>query len=361
MKLLYDLSLQELTEHIKSINEKPYRAKQVYDAVIAGKNAAEISNIGKELAQKLSESFVFQPFTIEKALTSKDGTKKYLLKAFDGQFIECVLMSYEYGSTICISTQAGCKMNCVFCASAKGGFIRDLSAGEMLAQIITVNRDIGGNKTDRKITNVVLMGSGEPLDNYENTVKFIRLANAKEGLNISQRNISLSTCGIVPNIYKLADEGLSVNLTVSLHFTDDSLREKYMPVSKSYKIADVLKAAMYYFNKTKRRFIIEYTLIGGVNDGSADSDALAVLLKGMPCHVNLIRLNDISHTEDGRRAGVAAPYGLTGSADKTAYRFLGELEKKGISASVRRRLGEDICGACGQLLAKFIEGNKSKG
>ena len=248
-------------------------------------------------------------------------------------------MRYKYGNTQCVSTQVGCRMNCAFCASGLNGLVRDLSAGEILAQVLAVNARAGGTPAKRAVTNLVLMGSGEPLDNYENVVKFLRLVTAEGGLNISPRNISLSTCGIVPKMIALAEEGLPVNLTVSLHAVTDEERARTMPVAKAYSIAEILKACSYYFEKTGRRYIFEYALIEGENADREHAEQLAALLKGRPCHVNLIRLNEVKE-----RA-------LTGTDEKAAYRFLGELEKRGISATLRRRTGAEIGGACGQLRA----------
>ena len=252
-------------------------------------------------------------------------------------------MKYNYGNTQCVSTQVGCRMGCKFCASTLGGLVRNLTAGEILSQVLTVNALHGG--TGRAVTNIVLMGSGEPLDNYDNTVKFIRNVSAEGGINISPRNISLSTCGIVPKIYALADEGLPVNLTVSLHQTTDEGRARTMPIAKKYSIAQILEACAYYFEKTGRRYIFEYTLIDGENSGKEHAERLVKLLKGRPCHVNLIRLNEVKE-----RA-------LKSAEDRQAYAFASMLEKGGLSATVRRSAGADIGGACGQLRANYINGN----
>lgn len=241
-------------------------------------------------------------------------------------------------------------MGCQFCASTLGGLVRNLTAGEILSQILIVNalhkHEISGQGAQaRAVTNIVLMGSGEPLDNYDETIKFLRNLTAAEGLNISARNVSLSTCGIVPKMYRLADEGIPLNLTVSLHATDDNMRARTMPVAKAYKIADILKACEYYFQKTGRRYYFEYTLIEGENCDEAHADALIGLLKGKPCHVNLIRLNEVKERS------------LKALDEKAAYRFLGRLEKGGISATLRRQIGVDIGGACGQLRASYLKNN----
>jgi 23S rRNA (adenine2503-C2)-methyltransferase len=234
-------------------------------------------------------------------------------------------------------------MGCAFCASGIGGLVRNLTAGEILGQITAVNAYLGGNTEKRQVTNVVLMGSGEPLDNYDNVVKFIRVLSEKGGLNVSPRNLSLSTCGLVPNIIRLADEGLDLNLTVSLHNPFDEQRKNLMPIAKSYTVKQILDACSVYFNKTKRRYIFEYSLVKGENDTRECADELIRLLKGRPCHVNLIRLNEVKEKN------------LKATSDKDAYRFLGLLERGGLSATVRRQIGVDIDGACGQLRRNYLE------
>ena len=260
-------------------------------------------------------------------------------------------MKYKYGYTQCVSTQVGCRMGCKFCASTLNGLIRNLTAGEILSQILVVNalhknEASGQGAEKRAVTNVVLMGSGEPLDNYDETLQFLKNVTSADGLGISARNISLSTCGIVPKMYRLADEGIPLNLTVSLHATDDEMRARTMPVAKAYKIDEILKACDYYFKKTGRRYYFEYTLIEGENCDEAHADTLIKLLKGKPCHVNLIRLNEVKERT------------LKATGDKEAYRFLGRIEKGGISATLRRQIGVDIGGACGQLRAQYMEKNK---
>jgi 23S rRNA (adenine2503-C2)-methyltransferase len=292
------------------------------------------------------ERFEDEPVRILKKFTSQDGTQKYLFALSDGNLIEGVLMSYKYGNTQCVSTQVGCRMGCKFCASTLGGLIRNLTSGEILSQILVVNREQGGNLKNRAVTNVVLMGSGEPLDNYDNVVRFVRALSREGGIAISPRNVSLSTCGIVPKIYQLAEEGLPLNLTISLHATTDEDRRVVMPIANAYSVAEILKACAYYFEKTGRRYIFEYTLIEGQNCDEEHALALAKLLKGRPCHVNLIRLNEVKE-----RA-------LLSASEKQAYRFLGTLEKQGISATLRRQMGSDIGGACGQLRASYLNEEK---
>ncbi len=344
MEILLDYSLIELKEKLVSLGEKPYRAEQVFSALSLGLDFSEMTNLSKETREKFTKLFIARPAVIVKSLKSIDGTEKFLYKLSDGNVIEGVLMNYKYGKTLCVSTQVGCRMGCVFCASGLGGLIRNLSVGEILGQITEANRYVGGGLNDkRKITNVVLMGSGEPLDNYENVVKFIRNASIPCGIGISPRNISLSTSGLAPKIYNLAEENLPVNLTISLHSPFDDERQEIMPIAKAYSLKELLDACSFYFDKNKRRYIFEYVLIKGENDTKRHADGLINLLKGRPCHVNLIRLNEVKEKS------------LLSTADKDAYRFLAILEKGGLSATVRRRMGADIDGACGQLRRRYLE------
>ncbi len=340
-KILQDLSFAELESLILSLGEKKFRAKQLYDGLMRGKKISAI-NIPASLKGRLTEEYEDEPLKIIKTLTSSDGTKKYLFALADGNVIEGVLMKYKYGNTQCVSTQVGCRMGCKFCASTLGGLIRNLTSGEILCQVLAVNA-LHSDGGKRGVTNVVLMGSGEPLDNYANTVSFIKNLSAEGGINISPRNVSLSTCGIVPAIYRLAEEGLPVNLTVSLHQTTDDGRARTMPVAKKYTIDEILKACAFYFEKTGRRYIFEYSLIDGENCFDKNAEELICLLKGKPCHVNLIRLNEVKERN------------LKALSDKRAYAFLGLLEKGGLSATLRRQIGSDIGGACGQLRANYLE------
>ena len=343
-EILQDLSFEELESLVLSLGEKKYRAAQLWRGLMQGKKISDITDLSKAFKAGLLERFEDEPVRIAETLTSSDGTEKYLFALADGNVIEGVFMRYKYGNTQCVSTQVGCRMNCAFCASGLGGLVRDLTAGEILSQILVVNALHGGTPEKRAVTNVVLMGSGEPLDNYGNTVRFLRNVSREGGIGISPRNISLSTCGIVPKMYALADEGIPVNLTVSLHNADDEERARIMPVARAYKIADILKACDYYFEKTGRRYIFEYSLIHGENADRQHAEKLISVLKGRPCHVNLIRLNEVKE-----RA-------LSGADEKEAYRFLGMLEKAGLSATLRRRTGADIGGACGQLRASRLKG-----
>lgn len=341
-KILQDLSFKELENLILSYGEKPFRAKQLYEGLMRGKKISEI-NISPSLREKLLEEYEDEPLKIIQTLTSSDGTEKYLFSLSDGNIIEGVLMKYKYGNTQCVSTQVGCRMGCKFCASTLGGLIRNLTSGEILCQVLAVNSLHRTEREKRAVTNIVLMGSGEPLDNYINVVGFLKNVSAEGGINISPRNISLSTCGIAPKIYSLADEGLPVNLTISLHAVDDADRARTMPVAKKYSIAEILKACSYYFQKTGRRYIFEYSLIDGENCSAEHAEKLIALLKGRPCHVNLIRLNEVKE----RR--------LKSATDKQAYVFLSLLEKGGLSATLRRQIGADIGGACGQLRASYLK------
>ncbi|MBQ8427270.1 MAG: 23S rRNA (adenine(2503)-C(2))-methyltransferase RlmN [Clostridia bacterium] len=341
---LLNCNFQELKDKIISLGEKSYRATQIFKALHLGLDFSEMTELSKDLREKLSNDFFAQSVKIVKSLKSVDGTEKFLFKLNDGNVIESVLMKYKYGYTLCVSTQVGCRMHCAFCASGLNGLVRNLESAEILGQVIIANKYLGGGIGDkRKIINVVMMGSGEPLDNYTNTVKFLKIVSEKEGINISNRNISLSTCGIVPKMYELANEGVSINLTISLHSPFDEERKEIMPVAKTYSISQILDACVNYFNKTGRRYIFEYVLIRGKNDSTRYADEMIRLLKGKPCHVNLIRLNEVKENS------------LKSTTDKEAYRFLGLLEKGGLSATLRRRMGEDIDGACGQLRQRYIE------
>lgn len=344
-----DMSFDELKSYLTGIGEKPFRAGQIFRALHRGLDFSEMTDIPKILREKLDGDFYAQSVKIIKSLVSADGTEKFLFALNDGNVIEGVLMAYKYGSTLCVSTQVGCRMNCAFCASGLNGLTRNLSRGEILGEVITANRYAGGDVAgNRKIINVVLMGSGEPLDNYTETVNFLKLVSCPEGINVSRRNISLSTCGIVPKMYDLANENLGVNLTVSLHSPFDGERVKIMPIAKTYSIGEILDACSYYFDKTGRRYIFEYVLIKGENNTERHADELIRLLKGRPCHVNLIRLNEVKE-----RA-------LKGDTDKQAYRFLKLLTDGGLSATLRRKMGEDIDGACGQLRQRYIEQKSEK-
>ncbi len=339
---LLNYSLAEIEKICENLGEKKFRAKQIFEGINNGKSISELSNISKELKSKLLEQFEDYPISLHTKLVGKDGTIKYVYKLADNNIIEGVFMSYKYGNTLCVSTQVGCRMGCKFCASTLGGLVRNLSAGEILAQVLFVNKDNGGNLKNRKVTNVVLMGSGEPLDNYDNVIKFFELVSSENGINISQRNISLSTCGLVDKIKQMADLNLQITLTISLHAPNDEMRKKIMPIANKYSIKELISAVKYYFNKTKRRIVFEYSLISGENDSFDCADQLSTILKGLVCHVNLIPLNEVKER------------GMLGTNRKKAYAFADRLAKNGISATVRRTMGADIEGACGQLRAKIL-------
>lgn len=344
-KCLLDLSFEEIEKIVCDIGEQKFRAKQIFEAIFSGKQIEDITNISKTLREKLTENYIANPVKIFKKLESKDKTVKYVYQLEDGNIVEGVLMNYHYGNTICVSTQIGCRMGCKFCASGLNGLVRNLTAGEMLGQVLAVNTGLGGTKDDRKITNIVLMGSGEPLDNYDEVVKFLRLVNEKYCLNISQRNISLSTCGLVDKIRQLADDGLSITLTISLHAPTDELRKTIMPIAESYSIKEIMAAAKYYFKKTGRRIVFEYAMIAGVNDSFECAQKLKDITKGFPTHINVIPLNEVKER------------GLNGPNKHQVYAFCDKLIELGASASVRRTMGEDIEGACGQLRNKLLKQN----
>ncbi len=328
---------------ISHIVKEKYKQAIVKKWLYFGYEFSDMTSISKDAREKLSKEFEF-PVKVEKVFTSKDGTQKYLLKLQDA-LIECVVMHYDYGSTICISTQVGCRMGCVFCASGMDGLKRNLTATEMYMQVALINRLSGGDFQNRKITNIVLMGSGEPLDNFDNVVEFLTMVSGEEGLNISRRNISLSTCGLVPQMKKLADLNLGVTLTISLHNPIQQEREKIMPIAKKYSVADVIGEARNYFKKTGRRVIFEYTIIKGENDTDAHVAELKNIIKGFPVHINCIMLNAV----EGKN--------FKAQSRKEGYAFVAKLEEAGLSASLRREMGSDIEGACGQLKRRYENDN----
>lgn len=336
---LYSMLPEELTDFFISLGEPKFRAAQLFPRLAAGERIDEITSLPKKLRDSLKEKTVDTLPTVRLKLTSKiDGTVKYLFRLHDGACVESVLMRYKHGNTLCISSQVGCRMGCKFCASTIAGRERDLLPSELIGQVIAAGRDTG-----ERIDNIVMMGIGEPLDNFDNVVRFLRLVNHKDGLNIGYRHISLSTCGIVPRIRELADINIPITLSVSLHASDDMRRSEIMPVNKKWNIHELLSACVDYYKKTGRRISFEYTLISGKNDSEQDARALAELLKKYfkpikaPIHVNLIRVNSVKET--GFRAG------STDSANK----FAKMLEDGGVVATVRRRLGSDVNAACGQL------------
>lgn len=343
MKLLHDLSLDELKRELEQLIEKMprFRAGQIFDWMTNYASFDEMTNIPQDLREMLKQHFNENPVKIERELVSKDGTKKYLLSLPDGNVVEAVLMSYKYGNTICISTQVGCRMGCAFCATGIDGLVRNLTPGEMLCEVLAVNKHVGGTKADRQITNIVLMGCGEPLDNYDNVVKFVKLISSKEGLNLSQRNISLSTCGLADKIKKLADEDLGITLTISLHASTDEQRKKIMNVAKAYSLKELFFAIRYYFEKTHRRIVFEYIELD-INTNPEDAERIKELCKGLSYHFNLIPINTTPNTVNENPA-------LKPPSKQKSSAFWEKLKELGISATTRRTLGSDIAGACGQL------------
>lgn len=336
--VLKNFTEDELKEFMKTIDEKPFRGSQIFSWIYKGaKTFDDMNNIPKSLRNKLEEVSCIGHIDIELKLESKvDNTKKYLFLLDDGNIIETVMMDYDSRVTVCVSNQVGCRMGCNFCASTMDGLIRNLEPWEILDQVIKIQEDTG-----KRVSNLVLMGSGEPLDNFENTKQFLKIINEKNGLNIGYRHITLSTCGIVPKMYELADLEIAINLALSLHSPYGEERRKIMPVANAYSIEEILNACRYYIKKTNRRVTFEYSLIKGVNDSEKEAKALAKLLKGMLCHVNLIPINKVEEREYEK-------------PDKAfIYKFRDSLEKNNIPATVRMSMGSDISGACGQLRRKY--------
>ncbi|WP_291573418.1 23S rRNA (adenine(2503)-C(2))-methyltransferase RlmN [Clostridium sp. UBA4548] len=344
MKNILDLDLQELKQWMKDNKEKDFRAKQVMDWIYKEVwSFSEMTNIPKATLEKLEESFyVGIPEIIETYSSKREDTKKHLFLLRDGNVIESVVMKYKHGNSICVSTQIGCKMGCKFCASTIGGVVRNLTSGEILGQIIRAQSEL-----KERISNVVLMGSGEPLDNFENVLKFIYNVNAEYGLNIGQRHITLSTCGIVPKIKSLADLDLQITLAISLHAPSDEIRKQTMPIANAYTIEELLEACRYYIGKTNRRITFEYALVKGFNDTKDNAEELSKILKGMLCHVNLIPINEISEST------------LKKSNMEAINKFKDILVKSGIETTIRREMGLDINAACGQLRRSYLKKKES--
>ena len=330
---------------VDELGEGKFRAKQVREWLNRGADIDGMTNLSANLRARLNEIAVANPVRVLESYKSKiDETEKFLYALEDGNLIEGVVMRYHHGDTLCVSTQVGCRMGCAFCASTLDGRVRNLTPGEILGQVVAANRHIRAEDESRRVHNIVLMGSGEPLDNYDNVVKFLRLVNDPEGLNISLRNVSLSTCGLVPRMIDFAEEGLPVTLSLSLHAPNDDIRKKIMPVANAYSMNQVLEACRNYIDKTGRRVIFEYALIANVNCGAKCADELARRLRGMRCHVNLIPLNDV------KERNLRAP------SRQEVDAFLKRLVERGVSATVRREMGADIEGACGQLRRKVLDG-----
>ncbi|MBE5771753.1 MAG: 23S rRNA (adenine(2503)-C(2))-methyltransferase RlmN [Clostridiales bacterium] len=334
---------EELRDALKEMGEKPFRAGQIFSWLHKGARFSEMTNLSLALREKLAQNGIDQPVTIRETHVSKlDGTKKFLYALPDGNCVEGVLMRYHYGCTLCVSTQVGCRMGCRFCASTLDGCTRNLSAAEILGQVQCANSTLDGEK----VHNIVLMGSGEPLDNYDEVVRFLRLVSHEEGLNIGLRHISLSTCGLVPQMKRFAEEKLPVTLSLSLHAPNDDIRQQLMPIAKRYTMEETLDACRYYIEKTGRRVVFEYALADGVNADEKCAEELAMRLRGMQCHVNLIPLNTVKERN------------LFGVSENQVRAFLSVLEKRHISATRRREMGDDIEGACGQLRKKVLQEEK---
>ena len=334
------LNLKELEEFLLSLGEKKFRAKQIYEWMHIHHVTSfdEMTNLSKNLRETLKEKADLIVLEEELVQISKiDGTRKYLFALADGNMIESVLMKYKHGNSVCVSSQVGCRMGCRFCASTLDGLVRNLTPSEILEQIYRIQESIG-----ERISNVVVMGSGEPMDNYDNIVKFIELLTDEHGLHISQRNLTVSTCGLVPQMKQLADLKLQITLALSLHASSQEKRKELMPVANSYELSEVLDACRYYFEQTGRRITFEYSLVGGVNDTDEDVRNLCRLIKGINCHVNLIPVNPIKE-RDYVQPDV-----------RVTTEFKNKLEKNGINATIRREMGRDIDGACGQLRKRYM-------
>lgn len=338
------LTLLELQEETRRLGDKTFRAKQIYSWLhekLAG-SFSEMTNLPKGLREKLEKDYELVSLSIVRVQTSQiDGTSKFLFQLPDGNVIESVLMKYHHGNSVCISSQVGCRMGCRFCASTLDGLERGLRPSEMLDQIYQIQKWSG-----ERVHNVVVMGSGEPLDNYDALLRFIELLTCEGGLHISQRNVTVSTCGIVPRMRQLADEKLQITLALSLHASSQEKRKSLMPVANKYELADVIEACRYYFEQTGRRITFEYSLVGGVNDTEEDARELVSLVKGLNCHINLIPVNPIKERD------------YVQSGQQTIFNFKNKLEKSGINVTIRREMGRDIDGACGQLRKSYIDQKK---
>ena len=341
MTELTGMTCAEITEWVKTQGYPAFRGKQIFRWIHQGAEFGEMTNLSREMRENLEQTAIAQPVHVRlKRESPLDGTVKLLYELRDGNCVEGVLMRYKYGVSLCISTQVGCRMGCRFCASTLEGRVRDLTAGEMLGEILCANRLL--EEEDTRVSHVVLMGSGEPLDNYDNVIRFLRLMKEADGIQLSLRNISLSTCGIVPKMYDLAEEGLPVTLCVSLHAPTDEIRRQTMPIANTWSIAEILEACRNYIRKTGRRVIFEYALSDGLNAEKEHAEQLSRLLRGMQCHVNLIPLNVVKERD------------LKGIGEKKVQEFLKVLQDNHISATRRREMGDDIEGACGQLRRKVI-------
>lgn len=341
MQDIYSYDINALKQVVKDLGYEGYRGEQLFKGLHSGDSIDEISSLPKELISLIKINYITSPAQIINSIKSADGTEKFLVKLSDENIIECVLMRHNYGNTLCISSQVGCAMGCVFCASGVGGLIRNLTAGEMLYQVIAVNKLY--KEDNRFIKNIVIMGSGEPLHNFDNTVKFLQNVSAVQGINISLRNISLSTCGLVPEINKFSQLKLPVTLSLSLHSPFDDIRSELMPIANKYSVKQIIEALKNYFNNSGRRIIIEYSMIKNKNISDNDAKKLKKLLGGLNCHINLIMLSPVKESA------------LIPCTKAEANEFKNKLETLGLSVTQRRQTGADIEGACGQLRRKYIK------
>lgn len=342
---IYDYALEELQAWAKENGEPAFRGGQIFDWLYVKRvdSFEQMSNLSKALREKLSNQFQFVTLNEIAKYESKDGTVKFLFGLHDDHAIETVIMKHSYGNSVCVTTQVGCRVGCTFCASTLGGLKRDLTTGEIVAQVVQAQKIL--DDRNERVSSIVIMGTGEPFENYDATMKFLRLMIHEKGLNIGQRHITVSTSGIVPNIYRFADENTQINLAISIHAPNDKLRSKLMPVNRRFPFADVMESLRYYLAKTGRRITFEYALIGGVNDRPEHAEELATVIKDMLCHVNLIPVNHVPE-----RNYVRTPR-------NDIFEFQRILERHGINATIRREQGHDIAAACGQLRAKHMESN----
>lgn len=337
----------EVIKGLEQMGEQPFRGDQVLNWLYKGvRDFEEMTNLPKATRKNLGDRYAIGNVRqLERHISDKSDTIKYLCLLADDNIIECVVMRYRYGNTLCLSTQVGCRMRCSFCQSTKQGLVRNLEVGEMMGQVLMANSDIGGSRDtdERSIRNIVLMGSGEPLDNYDNVIKFLRLAHHPQALNMSYRNMTLSSCGLVPEIEKLAMEDMPITLAISLHGPNDELRRQIMPIAGAYGIQDIIEVSRFYFEMTGRRVTFEYALIDGLNDGAYNAKELGERLRGFPCHVNVIPINEIKGVPHRR------------SPESRIELFIDTLKSYGIQVTRRRELGQDIGGACGQLKRGYLD------
>ncbi|OXT18709.1 23S rRNA (adenine(2503)-C(2))-methyltransferase RlmN [Bacillus sp. OG2] len=337
---IYSLQLDELKDWLKENNEKAFRAAQIFEWLYQKRVASfeDMTNLSKALRDKLNETFTLTTLKTLIQQTSSDGTIKFLFELHDGYSIETVLMRHEYGNSVCVTTQVGCRIGCTFCASTLGGLKRNLEAGEIVAQVVKVQQAL--DETDERVSSVVIMGIGEPFDNYDQMMSFLRIINHDDGLNIGARHITVSTSGIIPKIYKFADENMQINFAVSLHAPNTEIRSRLMPINRAYKLPDLMEAIRYYVDKTGRRVSFEYGLFGSVNDQVEHAEELASLIKGLKCHVNLIPVNYVPERDYVR------------TPKDQIFAFEKALKNRGVNVTIRREQGHDIDAACGQLRAK---------